>query len=111
MSTGKSVRKRVVEVLKTSDKPLTPREIAEIAGLNPNSVRGRLHELKKCGLVKGEGGLLALYRERLVMTGYIQMKEITQEDYEEFVKKHDKVVIEDVEIGLRKEWRINTYPP
>jgi len=45
------------------------------------------------------------------MTSYISMREITQKDYEEFARENDKVVIENIEIKLRKKWRINNYSP
>lgn len=39
------------------------------------------------------------------------MKEITHEDYLEFIKTHDRVIIEDVEIELQKNWVIKSYGP
>jgi len=42
---------------------------------------------------------------------YLEMKEITHDDYLDFVKKNDKVVIEDTEIKLQKVWKIKSYGP
>jgi len=42
---------------------------------------------------------------------YISMKEITHEDYLEFIKSRDSVVIEDVEIKLKKQWNIKSFSP
>ena len=39
------------------------------------------------------------------------MKEITYEDYIEFVKKQDTVIIEDVKIKLQKNWNIKSFAP
>lgn len=39
------------------------------------------------------------------------MKEITKDDYLEFVKQNDYVVIEDVKIKLAKNWVIKSYGP
>ncbi len=41
----------VLELLKKEGKPLTTREIAEKTGINYNTVRGRLQDLKRKGLV------------------------------------------------------------
>jgi DNA modification methylase len=42
---------------------------------------------------------------------YISMKEVTHEDYLEFIKGRNSVVIEDVEIKLQKVWDIKSYTP
>jgi len=42
---------------------------------------------------------------------YRKMKEITFEDYQEFVKDKDCVIIEDVKIKLHKNWNIESYGP
>jgi len=42
---------------------------------------------------------------------YKEMKEITQEDYLEFLKVREKVVIEDVEIKFQKNWDIKSFGP
>ncbi len=39
------------------------------------------------------------------------MQEITYKDYEEFIRKKDSVIIEDVEIKLQKVWDIKSYAP
>lgn len=42
---------------------------------------------------------------------YREMKEITHEDYLEFIKDHDSVIIEDVKIKLQRSWKIKSYAP
>jgi len=42
---------------------------------------------------------------------YREMKEITHQDYLEFIKVHDHVTIEDVKIELQKHWNIKSYAP
>jgi DNA modification methylase len=42
---------------------------------------------------------------------YAEMKEITRDDYLEFIKDHDSVIIEDTEVKLQKRWGIKTYAP
>jgi len=42
---------------------------------------------------------------------YMNMKEITYEDYKEFIKIHDKVTIENVEIKIGKPKKIKEYQP
>jgi len=42
---------------------------------------------------------------------FIQMKEVTQKDYLEFVKNHKFVVIEDVKLEIGKEWEIKELQP
>ncbi|MGC9069598.1 MAG: DNA methyltransferase [Thermoprotei archaeon] len=39
------------------------------------------------------------------------MKEITYEDYLEFIKERDFVIIEDVKVKLQKRWEIKSYAP
>mgnify|MGYP000237319020 CR=1 FL=1 len=56
MKQGKSAKEIVLDVLRNSNKPLRCREIHKLSGLNYNTVRGRLQELKKKGIVKMEGG-------------------------------------------------------
>ncbi|MEM3620386.1 MAG: DNA methyltransferase [Nitrososphaerota archaeon] len=43
--------------------------------------------------------------------GYRSMELVTYEDYLEFIRKHRKVIIEDVEIELGKEREIESYSP
>ena len=45
----------VLEVLRKGSRALSAREIAELSGVNYNTVRGRLQDLKKKGLVKKIG--------------------------------------------------------
>jgi len=42
---------------------------------------------------------------------YMRMKEITHEDYLEFIKDKTSVMIENVEIKLQKNWKIKSYGP
>ncbi len=49
MSEVKTVKERLLEFLKTQSKPLMPKEIAKLTGLNYNTVRARLHDLRKEG--------------------------------------------------------------
>jgi len=62
VSERKTAKEIVLEVLKREKKPLTPKEIQRLTGLNYNTVRGRLQDLKKAGLaVRTEEGWL--YKE------------------------------------------------
>jgi len=45
------------------------------------------------------------------MREYRGMKEIMHEDYLEFIKERNFVVIEDAEIKLQKDWEIKSYGP
>ena len=51
MSEKKTAKEIILEVLKKEKKPLTPKEIQKLTGLNYNTIRGRLQDLKKAGLV------------------------------------------------------------
>jgi len=51
----KSAWELVLEVLRKENRALSAREIAELSGVNYNTVRGRLQDLKKKGLVKKIG--------------------------------------------------------
>ncbi len=42
---------------------------------------------------------------------YISMKEVTDEDYREFVKTHKEIMIEDVRIKIGRQKRIEEYHP
>ena len=42
---------------------------------------------------------------------YREMKEISHQDYLEFIKDHDYVVIGGVKIKLQKHWKIKSYAP
>jgi DNA modification methylase len=53
----------------------------------------------KIELVKKEG------------SNYISMKEVTYEDYLEYIKEHKHVVIEDVKLEIGKKWHIENYQP
>ncbi len=48
---GKTAKEIVLETLKKAKKPMTPKEIQKATGLNYNTIRGRLQDLKKAGLV------------------------------------------------------------
>jgi predicted transcriptional regulator len=48
---AKTAKEIVLETLKKAKKPLTPKEIQKLTGLNYNTIRGRLQDLKKAGLV------------------------------------------------------------
>lgn len=52
MSEVKTVKERLLEFLRQQSKPLMPKEIARLTGLNYNTVRARLHDLKKEGLAE-----------------------------------------------------------
>jgi DNA modification methylase len=43
--------------------------------------------------------------------GYISMREITDEDYREFVKTHKEIMIEDVKIKIGQQRRIEEFQP
>jgi Fic family protein len=60
MSETKRVKDILLEFLMQQDKPLMPKEIAKLTGLNYNTVRARLHDLRKEGKVERvEGGWIA----------------------------------------------------
>ena len=42
---------------------------------------------------------------------YIKMKEIAHDDYLEFIKNCDEVIIESTKIKLQKQWKIKSYAP
>lgn len=51
MSSKKTAKEIILEVLKKEKRPLTPKEIQKLTGLNYNTIRGRLQDLKNAGLV------------------------------------------------------------
>jgi hypothetical protein len=51
LSEAKTVKERLLEFLKQQSKPLMPKEIAKLSGINYNTVRARLHDLRKEGKV------------------------------------------------------------
>lgn len=51
MPEKKTAKEIVLETLKKAKKPLSPKEIQKLTGLNYNTIRGRLQDLKKAGLV------------------------------------------------------------
>jgi len=51
VSEKKTAKEIILEVLKKEKRPLTPKEIQKLTGLNYNTIRGRLQDLKKAGLV------------------------------------------------------------
>jgi DNA-binding IclR family transcriptional regulator len=60
MRYGKSAREIILELLKKENRPMRVREIVEKTGVNYNTVRGRLQDLKREGLVEAtsEGWVL-----------------------------------------------------
>ena len=52
MSEAKTVKEKLLEFLKQQSKPLMPKEIAKLSGINYNTVRARLHDLRKEGKVE-----------------------------------------------------------
>ncbi|MCY0867740.1 MAG: helix-turn-helix domain-containing protein [Desulfurococcus sp.] len=52
MSEQKTVKERILEFLRSQKTPLMPKEISRITGLNYNTVRARLHDLRKEGLAE-----------------------------------------------------------
>ncbi|WP_233417980.1 helix-turn-helix domain-containing protein [Desulfurococcus amylolyticus] len=52
LSEQKTVKEKLLEFLSNQDKPLMPKEISRLTGLNYNTVRARLHDLRKEGLVE-----------------------------------------------------------
>nr|WP_276814670.1 helix-turn-helix domain-containing protein [Desulfurococcus amylolyticus] len=52
MSEQKTVKEKLLEFLSNQDKPLMPKEISRLTGINYNTVRARLHDLRKEGLVE-----------------------------------------------------------
>lgn len=64
VSERKTAKEIVLEVLKKERRALTPKEIQKLTGLNYNTIRGRLQDLKREGLVvRTEEGWL--YKEYL----------------------------------------------
>jgi len=53
---GKPARVIILELLREERRPMKIREIVEKTGVNYNTVRGRLQELKKRGLVEVKPG-------------------------------------------------------
>ncbi len=51
VSSKKTAKEIILEVLKKEKRPLTPKEIQKLTGLNYNTIRGRLQDLKNAGLV------------------------------------------------------------
>lgn len=49
-----SSKEIILATLKEAGKPLRARDIKSQTGLNYNTIRGRLQELKKAGLIKRE---------------------------------------------------------
>jgi len=52
LSEQKTVKEKLLEFLSNQDKPLMPKEISRLTGINYNTVRARLHDLRKEGLVE-----------------------------------------------------------
>ncbi len=52
VSTAKTAKERILEFLKQYGKPIMPKEIAKLTGINYSTVRARLHDLKKEGRVE-----------------------------------------------------------
>jgi predicted transcriptional regulator len=52
MTAGKKTAKEIVlETLRKHKKPMTPKQIQALTKLNYNTIRGRLQDLKKEGLI------------------------------------------------------------
>ncbi|MGB9756759.1 MAG: hypothetical protein ACPLVJ_03150, partial [Candidatus Bathyarchaeales archaeon] len=49
--------------------------------------------------------------EITMQKGYISMKEITDEDYKEFIKTHNEVTIENVKVKIGQPKKITEYQP
>jgi len=62
----KTAKEIILETLKKEKKPLTPKEIQKLTNLNYNTIRGRLQDLKKAGLVvrTDEGWIYKEYAEK-----------------------------------------------
>ncbi len=64
MAEKKTAKETVLDTLKKEKRALTPKEIQKLTGLNYNTIRGRLQDLKKEGLVvRTENGWI--YKEYL----------------------------------------------
>jgi len=48
----KTAKEIIVEVLKKANRPLAVREIEKLTGLKYNTIRGRLQDLRRAGVVK-----------------------------------------------------------
>lgn len=51
MNSVKTTKEIVLDCLKKEKRPLSPKEIQRLTNLNYNTVRGRLQDLRKAGLV------------------------------------------------------------
>mgnify|MGYP001772530489 CR=1 FL=1 len=47
-----SIKDRLVRFLREQNAPLSPKEISRLTGINYNTVRARLSELRRMGLVE-----------------------------------------------------------
>ena len=67
---AKTAKEIVLETLRKAKKPLTPKEIQKLTGLNYNTIRGRLQDLKKAGLAvrTDEGWVAKEYAEEVKTT-------------------------------------------
>lgn len=54
----KPARELILEFVRKAGRPVTPGEIARGTGVNYNTVRGRLYELARMGLLKKSGRLV-----------------------------------------------------
>ena len=51
LSEKKTAKEIILEVMMREKRALTPKEIQKITNLNYNTIRGRLQDLKKAGLI------------------------------------------------------------
>lgn len=52
MSEFENIRDKLLKFLRAQSRPLTPKEISKMTGINYNTVRARLAELRKKGLAE-----------------------------------------------------------
>lgn len=66
VSEKKTAKEIILETLKKEKRPLSPKEIQKITNLNYNTIRGRLQDLKKAGLIvrTDEGWVYKEYAEK-----------------------------------------------
>lgn len=64
MKYGRPAKEIIYEYIEKANRPVRASEIAHATGINYNTVRGRLQELKKEGVLKKEGKLWVIVKRK-----------------------------------------------